>query len=289
LDINFDIKTDIRQRSSRVKDVAGREVMSLPEVVAAALAEQSGLPVGKIFEAALEEGICPERYLRNREAIAIPEQLKLARSCIAIIGAGGLGGQIILLLARIGIGRLIVVDHDCFDATNLNRQALSAVESLGMSKFEQAAKTVKGINPAVRVDGRQARIDPENAEETLSGADLVIDALDNIPDRFLIEGIAKKLGIPLVHGAVAGLEGQIMTVFPEDEGLKLIYGTGQEERKVQSPELLFGVPAVTPALVGSYQVMEALKILLKRGTVFRNRMIHLDIENGRQQEIKFKD
>jgi len=288
--INSDLKKEIAKRANQIIDAAKREVIVLEEAAAAVIAEQLGLPVGKIYAAALEDGICPSRYIRNRETISIPEQLKLAQSCVAVIGAGGLGGQIILLLARVGIGRIIVVDHDCFDPTNLNRQALSSVETIGRSKAEQASETVRAINPGVIVDGHQTRIDDSNAENILSGADLVIDALDNISDRFLIEGIAKKIGIPMVHGAVAGLEGQIMTIFPEDEGLKLIYGSGQEERKItESPELIFGVPAVTPALIGTYQVMEAIKIILNKGTIFRNRMVHIDLENGRLHEIKFKD
>lgn len=270
--------------------MAKREVTVLEETEAAVLAEQFGLPVGKIYKAALEDGICPSRYIRNRETISIPEQLKLAQSCVAVIGAGGLGGHIILLLARLGIGRLIVIDHDCFDPTNLNRQALSSVETIGKSKTEQASEVVRAINPGVIVNGHQTRIDDSNAENILSGADLVIDALDNIQDRFLIERIAKKLGIPMVHGAVAGLEGQIMTIFPQDEGLKMIYGSGQEERKTtESPERIFGVPVVAPALIGTYQVMEAIKIILNKGTVFRNRMVHIDLENGRLHEIKFKE
>lgn len=264
--------------------------MALEEAEAAGLAEQFGLPVGKIYETALENGICPSRYIRNRETISIPEQLKLARSCVAVIGAGGLGGQIILLLSRLGVGRLVVIDYDCFDPTNLNRQALCSVETIGRSKAEQASDMVRAINPGVIVDSHQVRIDNSNAENILSGADLIVDALDNIQDRFLIETMAKKIGLPLVHGAVAGLEGQIMTIFPEDEGLKMIYGTGGEERKAaESPELIFGVPAVTPALVGTYQVMEVIKIILKKGSIFRNRMIHIDLESGRLHEIKFKD
>jgi hypothetical protein len=70
----------------------------------------------------------------------------------------------------------------------------------------------------------------------------------------------------------------------------MIYGSGREEREVtQSPELIFGVPAVTPALVGTYQVMEVIKIILKKGTTFRNSMVHIDLENGRLHEIRFKD
>jgi molybdopterin/thiamine biosynthesis adenylyltransferase len=209
---------------------------------------------------------------------------------MAVIGAGGLGGQIILLLARLGIGRLKVIDFDCFDETNLNRQALSTLEAVGRSKAEQAAETIRAFNPGVRVDSRQTRIDSANAETLLSGADLIMDALDNIPDRFLIEALAKKLAIPLVHGAVAGFEGQIMTIFPQDEGLKLIYGTRSEERgPAGRPEFVFGVPVLTPALIATYQAMEAVKILLNKGTTFRNRMIHFDLESGRVQEIRFRE
>jgi molybdopterin/thiamine biosynthesis adenylyltransferase len=236
----------------------------------------------------LRKGIYPYRYLRNRDAISKEEQLKLAESRIAVVGAGGLGGNVILLLARVGIGSLVVVDNDVFDETNLNRQALCNMNSLGSPKVNEAVSAVAAINPGVNVFPHRNKIDDSNAGEILAGSDVIVDALDNVPDRFLLEGAARKLGLPLVHGTLAGFEGWIMTIFPGDPGLKNIYGTEEIERiDRESPQAVLGVPGVTPFLIAAFQVMEVLKILLGRGNIFRDRMIHIDLERGCLNEFLF--
>ncbi|MBU4425393.1 MAG: HesA/MoeB/ThiF family protein, partial [Proteobacteria bacterium] len=225
--MNSEIQINIREllhaKSKKITDPAGREVEILEDAQASKVAEECHSTLHNVYIEALTLGICPYRYLRNREAISLQEQLGLAKSRVAVIGAGGLGGQVILLLARMGIGTLVVVDYDVFDETNLNRQALSSMETLGKPKPEAAAATVSSINPAVKVIPCQVKLDSSNAPEILTGANVVVDALDNVQDRFLLERTTKKLGIPLVHGALAGFEGQVMTIFPGDPGLKHLY------------------------------------------------------------------
>jgi len=112
--------------------------------------------------------------------------------------------------------------------------------------------------------------------------------LDNIPDRFILEEACNKLGIPLVHGALAGFEGQIMTIFPDDSGFNSLYkDRGADHDKAKSPESVLGVPALMPALIATFQAMEVLKIILKRGRLFRNSMLHVDIESGQINEFTF--
>ncbi|MBW1852454.1 MAG: HesA/MoeB/ThiF family protein [Deltaproteobacteria bacterium] len=202
------------------------------------------------------------------------------------MGAGGLGGQVILLLARLGIGSLVVIDFDVFDDTNLNRQALCSETALNKSKAEQAVAVVGSINRGVEVAAHQVKLDPSNAFEILTGSDVVVDALDNLSDRFILEKATKSLGIPLVHGALAGFEGQLMTIFPDDPGLKQLYGNERaKENKSMSPEAVLGVPGITPSLIATLQAMEVFKIILKRGKVFRNVMMHVDLENGELNEF----
>jgi len=132
-------------------------------------------------------------------------------------------------------------------------------------------------------------MDDTNAREILAGSNVIVDALDNVPDRFSIQAAARSLKIPLVHGAVAGFEGQLMTIFPEDTGFSLLYGTGHAERHPEkSPEALLGVPAVTPSFVATLQVMEVVKILLNRGTPLRNLMVHVDLEAGEMNRFTFQ-
>jgi molybdopterin/thiamine biosynthesis adenylyltransferase len=193
---------------------------------------------------------------------------------------------VILLLARLGVGHLIVVDHDLFDETNLNRQALCNEKSLGRPKAQVAVEAVGLINPGVKVTPHDARLALPEAPKLLVGSDVVVDALDNIPDRFVLERATKRLGVPLVHGALAGLEGWVMTIFPRDEGLGLLYG-GEQVRpnEMKSPEAVLGVPALTPSIIATLQAMEVLKIILNRGRIFRHNMVHVDLERGEFNEF----
>jgi molybdopterin/thiamine biosynthesis adenylyltransferase len=279
----------IRERAASITDQAGRRLQTLKDHDAVVIADEYHMSVHDIYIEMLKMGIYPYRYIRNLDAISTEEQLKLAESKIAIIGAGGLGGNVILLLARVGIGSLMVVDQDVFDETNLNRQALCNVNTLGSPKTHEAVSAVGAINPGVTVFPHQIKLDASNAEGILAGSDVIVDALDNVPDRFLLEGAAKKLGIPLVHGTLAGFEGWIMTIFPGDPGLKNIYGAEEEKRMDrESPQAVLGVPGVTPFLIAAFQVMEVLKILLGRGNIFRDRMIHVDLERGCLNEFFFR-
>ncbi|MCG6878753.1 MAG: HesA/MoeB/ThiF family protein [Deltaproteobacteria bacterium] len=279
----------IIERSKTIRDTAGREVRILEDVSAFELANRFGCSIRSVYEKALNAGICPYRYVRNRESISMEEQLRLLKSQVAVIGSGGLGGPILLLLARMGIGRLVAVDPDCFDETNLNRQALSSVPDLGRPKSEVVARVLKDVNPATDVNAYQDRLDRKNAEGILAGSNVVVDALDNVPDRFSLQRAARSLNIPLVHGAVAGFEGQMMTIFPEDTGFSLLYGTEEvETNREKSPEALLGVPAVTPTFVATLEAMEVVKILLNRGKPFRNMMVHVDMEAGEMNRFSFE-
>jgi molybdopterin/thiamine biosynthesis adenylyltransferase len=143
------------------------------------------------------------------------------------------------------------------------------------------------VNPGVKVIPYETKLISSNVEKMLAGSDVVVDALDNVPDRLLLQDTAQKMGIPLVHGALAGFEGWVMTIFPGDSGLKNIYGAQKESNNTESPQALLGVPGVTPSLIAAMQVMEVIKILLKRGNIIRNRMLHIDLEHGSFNEFFF--
>ena len=279
----------IRDKAAGITDPAGRSLQTLKDYDALSIADEYRISAHEIYMEMLKIGIYPLRYIRNLDAISPEEQLKLAESKIAVIGAGGLGGNVILLLARVGIGSLAVVDQDVFDETNLNRQALCNMNTLGMPKASAAVSAVGAVNPGVNVFPHQIKLDASNCERILAGSDAIVDALDNVPDRFLLEGAARKLGIPLVHGTLAGFEGWVMTIFPSDAGLKNIYGAEEAKRiDRESPQAVLGVPGVTPFVIAAFQTMEVLKILLGRGNIFRDRMIHVDLERGCLNEFSFR-
>jgi molybdopterin/thiamine biosynthesis adenylyltransferase len=157
---------------------------------------------------------------------------------------------------------------------------------LGRSKAEEAAVTVRSINPGVLVTPYPVRIGSQNAEEMLAGSDAVVDGLDNASDRLTLEAATKNLRIPLVHGALAGFGGQLMTIFPDDSGMNLLYGGERANGKqAMSPEAVLGVPALMPSLIATFQAMEVLKIILRRGRVFRNTIVHFDLEFGKINEF----
>ncbi len=243
------------------------------------LAQKFKLPGREIEILALQNNIIPERYHRNLGAISLSEQVKLLQSKVVIIGAGGLGGTVLELLARMGIGELIIADKDIIGDSNLNRQILSTETNLGQSKTEVAVKRVKEINSSIEIVGHSVFINSDNVEKIIEGAEVVIDALDNLPSRFVLQKACRDLKIPLVHGAIAGFNGQLTTIFPQDKGLELIYGSNRDLPEHGS-EAELGAPTVTPALIASLEAQEVIKILLKRGKLFRNRLLYLDIEDG---------
>lgn len=279
---------DINNASGLSDDYPDGELKTLEDAKAIAISGKYNISVRDVYIEALKNKIVPLRYVRNLPSLTIKEQLVLCRSKAAVVGSGGLGGQVVLMLARFGIGELLVVDHDVFDETNLNRQALCTMDVLGKYKAETAKKTVESINPGIKVTAENIRLEPSNAVKILGGSDVIIDALDNIPDRFLLEETAHKIGIPFVHGAVAGFDGQVMTLFPGDTGMESLYGRLKKDKK---PESMTGgfisVPAVTPTITGAYQAMEAIKILLERSNVLRNQMLYMDMINSESKKLRF--
>jgi molybdopterin/thiamine biosynthesis adenylyltransferase len=234
---------------------------------------------------ALQNNIIPKRYKRNLGVLSPSEQTKLLQSRVAIIGAGGLGGTVLELLTRMGIGKLIIVDKDTIGDSNLNRQILSTETNLGQSKTEVAVKRVKEINSSIDITGHSVFIDSNNVKKIIKGAGVVVDALDNLPSRFVLQRACQDLKIPLVHGAIAGFNGQLTTIFPKDKGLELIYGSDRDLPEHGS-EVELGAPTITPALIASLEAQEVIKILLKRGKLFRNRLLYLDIEEGTMKIFK---
>ena len=215
------------------------------------------------------------RYNRNMTALTKEENDKLHTYRVCIVGCGALGEYVLEMLGRIGIGHLTIVDPDGFDETNLNRQIYSDTWALGRSKVEVAQERMAVINPLVKVKAISLYLDKQNALGICRGHDLIIDALDNLESRFVLQDIAQALNIPLVHGAIAGWYGQVCSILPGDRSLDLIYGNnrGHGIEKEQ------GNPSFTPALVASIQVAEAIKILIGRGEILQKQFLYIDLLN----------
>jgi len=224
----------------------------------------------------LEQNQVPERYLRNIGTIGIEGQLRLLKAKVAVVGAGGLGGHIIELLARQGIGFLRIIDGDHFAAHNLNRQLLATEGNLGVKKALAAVGRIAEINSDVSGEGIPEMLDEENAAQLLVGMDVVVDALDTISSRLLVSRMTRMLGIPLVHGAIGGFTGQVTTLLPSDIGLEKLYKTTAGSDK--GIEVSLGNPATTPAIAAAIQAQEVVKLLTGIGELLHKQLFYFDTE-----------
>ena len=241
-------------------------------------AVQRGIPPRTAQIDALEAGIIPVRYLKNQSAISLSEQARICRSGVLICGCGGLGGVLINLLARVGVGTLRMVDGDHFSPSNLNRQWLCDTEHLAQPKASVAEQRVRAINPLIEVEAFAQLLDETTGGQLLHGMDLVLDALDNLPGRFLLAEAAHRLGIPFIHGAATGWWGQVSTFVPDSPlTLAAIYGA---KRSRDPAEIAMGVLGPTPSVIGSLQAFEAIRLLCGREPAYANRLLFFDGESG---------
>lgn len=214
-----------------------------------------------------------DRYSRNMLALSKEENKSLRDKKVCVIGCGGLGGYIIEMLGRLGIGTIVAVDGDVFEISNLNRQLLSDVTNLGLNKATQAQKRIEMINPDIKLIPISKNFTINNYNSILDGCHAAVDALDNIASRLILQKCCEELDIPLVHGAIGGWYGQLTTIFPGDRTLDKIYRSYDNE-KIKNP---LGNPSFIPALTASLEVSEVVKILINRGELLRNKMLFINL------------
>jgi molybdopterin/thiamine biosynthesis adenylyltransferase len=225
---------------------------------------------------ALNENIIPEHYARNMKTFSPKDQSILLGSRASIVGLGGLGGAVTEILARIGIGTLTLIEADTFEESNLNRQFLSTHRLLDTSKTKAAIKRVREINPTITVEVHNELLDDKNAASFIENSDVIIDCLDNIQTRFSLESAAKKVRSPLVSAAVAGVYGHVISIFPEDKGLMLIYGNS-DILPQKGVEASLGCLPHAVTLLAALETSEVVKIILKKGSVLRNKLGVVDL------------
>ena len=222
----------------------------------------------------------PDRYKRNFPAISEAEQEILKSKTVSVIGCGGLGGNIIDSLARVGVGCIRVIDCDEFSESNLNRQLLSSEKNLGKRKAKEAAKRIKLINSEVKVKVVDKMLCKENAVKILKGSDIVVDAMDNIEGRFIAADACAELGIYFIHGAISGWCAQASTVAPGSDFLSKIY---PRDVKLSPPSVL----SFAPGFAAGVQVSETLKVLLGYEDTLENKLFIADLKNDTFNVIDF--
>jgi molybdopterin/thiamine biosynthesis adenylyltransferase len=237
-------------------------------------------PSGREIEiSALENGIVPERYARNMRTFSLEDQAALLRARVGVVGLGGLGGTVAEVLARMGVGRLTLVDGDRFEESNLNRQLLSTVDGLGQLKSEAAQARVGRINPSVDVNALTEFVTADNAGAVLEGCNVVVDCLDNLRTRFVVEDACRRIGCPLVSAAVAGASGHVTTIFPEDTGLRLIYGE-PGQLPLKGAETALGTLPHAVVFLATLECAEVVKVILKKGSLLRHKLLVADLMDG---------
>ena len=197
------------------------------------------------------------RYARNL-IFTHEEQQLLAGRTVFIAGCGGLGGYVAECLARAGVGRLVLADGDVFEASNLNRQLGATEKNLGCNKAEELKKRAAEINSQISVTALPLFIDEENGAGLLKDADLVVDALDSPRKKLMLQELCRQAGIPLVHGAVSGWQGQVGVIMPGDDTLAEIYPLAAADA------VTLASPSFTAAAAGSLEAARAVRLLLGR-------------------------
>ena len=217
-----------------------------------------------------------ERYSRQLlvEGIGEKEQLKLQKAKVLIVGAGGLGSPVSLYLAAAGVGSLGLVDGDCVELSNLQRQIIHGTEELHQKKVESAKRRIEDLNPEVNVNLYPFRLDNENASRLVAEYDMVVDCTDNFMARFLVNDVCVMCGKPFVHGSVSGFSGHVFTHIPGTACYRCIFKAAPPASG--GKELPVGVIGSAVGVIGSLQATEVLKYLTNRGNLLTNRLLCFD-------------
>ncbi len=235
--------------------------------------------------------LSPEQRNRYQRHLLLPEvdvagQVKLLRSKVLLLGAGGLGSPAALYLAAAGVGTLGIVDMDVVDASNLQRQIIHNMDRLGERKVDSAKKAITAINPDVNVVTYDVRLGADNILDIFSGYDLIVDGTDNFPTRYLVNDASLKLDIPVVHGSIFRFEGQASVYMPHQGPCYRCQVPEPPPADLAPSCAEAGVLGVLPGIIGSLQAIEAIKVLLGIGDPLIGRLLAYDALEGTFRTFK---
>jgi len=198
-------------------------------------------------------------------------QEKLKQAKVIIAGSGGLGSPSSIYLAAAGVGMIRIIDHGSVELSNLNRQVLYWDEDIGRRKVTSATEKLRRLNPEVEIEAIEETITEANVSQLVAGFDLIVDAMDNLPTRYLLNKVALERDIPFFHGAVYGFEGRAMTIIPGKTAcLECVY------HGIAIPEEKFPVIGVAPAVIGCIQAAEVIKYIVGIGELLTDRLLIYD-------------
>lgn len=233
------------------------------------------------------------RLLRYSRQILLPEidiggQQKLLAASVAVFGLGGLGSPVALYLAAAGVGRLVLVDFDTVELSNLQRQIIHLTRDLGRPKVESAREKLLALNPDTVVEIETRVLEGAALDALVANVDLVVDGTDNFPTRFGLNAACLRQRKPLVSGAAIRFEGQISVYFPgrgDSPCYRCLYedGAGADETCAQT-----GVVAPLLGIVGSVQALEAMKVLMGIGAPLEGRLLVFDGLQMEWRTLRFR-
>lgn len=222
-----------------------------------------------------------ERYIRNLGPLTEEECLLLRQRRVFLAGCGGLGGYLLEHLLRAGVGAITVCDGDTIVPSNLNRQLLADMESLGRSKTEAACARAALVNPEAAVEARPVFLTADNALGLIAGHDLALDALDSPAARRILASACRQAGIPLVHGAIRGWYAQAAVILPDSGMMEQLYPADAPAAPDQ------GSLSPTIGLCAAIQAGEAVKLLCGRPSPLAGRLLWVDLVEQEYQVVSF--
>ncbi len=232
-----------------------------------------------------------DRYSRH---LLLPEvgevgQTKLLNAKVLLLGAGGLGSPAALYLAAAGVGTIGLVDADVVDASNLQRQILHATSRVGMPKVESGEKTIRDLNPDVKVIKFEERVMANNVERIFADFDVIVDGCDNFPTRYLVNDASVWMKKPVVHGSIFRFDGQVTTFHPAAGGpcYRCLYPEPPPPHLAPSCQEA-GVLGILPGVVGTLQATEAIKLILGQGAPLIGRLLTYDSLRMKFGELKLR-
>lgn len=223
-----------------------------------------------------------ERYARQIKISQIGEagQERIANARVTVIGAGGLGSPVLTYLAEAGLGHLCCIDCDTVSLSNLNRQFLHTEADIGRRKTDSAKETLERLNSQIHIEAVCAPLNRENVETLLADADVVVDCVDNISTRLLVNEYCLKNHIPLVEGGISGFYGFVTVILPEYACLECMgYHKGLDGGTTP-------VLGTTAGVIGALQANECLKLILGIGEPLFGRILQYDGIYGSFDEIE---
>jgi molybdopterin/thiamine biosynthesis adenylyltransferase len=233
------------------------------------------------------------RYSRHilLDEIGIEGQARLLAARALVVGAGGLGSPVLLYLATAGVGTITVVDNDKVDLTNLQRQIVHEMASVGLPKAASAQRRIAAINPEIRVQPRFERLDaddPAVLDALVAAHDIVFDCCDNFRTRHAVNAACVRCRVPLVSGAAVGFDGQLSVFDPRRDDSPCYACLFPPEAAFEEVRCAtMGVFAPLVGIVGSLQAAEGLKLIAQTGTPLVGRLLMIDARNLALQEIGY--